>query len=156
MLLAHNFADYLKTDYCGPYAANLTEYEAWAELRDALNKTGRPIYYSICPKTVAPDYGTATPYAGQRVYSPPSNWTRDERAALANSILVEYVNLADTWYSPNASDCVNVGQSKYAITWSSSRDFLEFVLGRLSTNSSSARYPPVLSQILCWKAHPAA
>jgi len=33
-------------------------YDAFAELRDALNKTGRPIYYSICPRTTAPARGT--------------------------------------------------------------------------------------------------
>ena len=33
-------------------------------------------------------------------YSPPPEWSRDERHALANSILVEYTNTWDSWYSP--------------------------------------------------------
>lgn len=99
--------DYLKVDYCGSIPTTISEYEAWAQMRDALNSTGRPIYYSICPKTAAPDLGPAVPYAGQLVYSPPSNWTRDDRAALANSILVEYVNLVDTWYCPMQNCCMN-------------------------------------------------
>ena len=32
--------------------------------------------------------------------APPPEWTEAERHALANSILVEYVNSYDTWYKP--------------------------------------------------------
>ena len=57
---AHDWqVDYLKVDYCGPTAGNTTsdrisyqagpQYDAWMELGKALNNTGRPIYYSICP-----------------------------------------------------------------------------------------------------------
>jgi len=53
--------------------------------RDALNKTGRPIYYSICPKTVAPATGTAVPYAGSDIYSPPQNWTQEDHRSLSNA-----------------------------------------------------------------------
>lgn len=49
--------DYLKVDFCGfnkPYTFAewvdpTLQLGVWQDLRDALNKTGRPIYYSICP-----------------------------------------------------------------------------------------------------------
>ena len=31
------------------------QYEAWMALGKALNESGRPIYYSICPHTVSPE-----------------------------------------------------------------------------------------------------
>jgi hypothetical protein len=44
--------DYLKLDSCGGYPTNYTsvqeQYREYAAMRDALNATGRPIYYSIC------------------------------------------------------------------------------------------------------------
>lgn len=46
--------DYLKLDSCGGYEKNYTadpvgrQYANYAAMRDALNATGRPIYYSIC------------------------------------------------------------------------------------------------------------
>jgi len=103
--------DYLKVDYCGKIdiTPSKSQYDYWAELRDALNSTRRPIYYSICPKTIAPDVGTAVPYAGHLVYSPPLNWTVQQHHALSNSWLVEYVNIVDNWYSPTETDCINAG-----------------------------------------------
>eukprot|EP00054_Salpingoeca_dolichothecata_P019291 m.119815 g.119815 ORF g.119815 m.119815 type:complete len:432 (+) comp23198_c0_seq1:161-1456(+) len=102
-------ADYLKVDYCGGniFGYGQEEYNAFAQLRDALNKTGRPIYYSICPQTIAPDVGTAKPYAGSRIYSPPLNWTREEHRALSNSWLVEYRNNVDFW-GPG-DHCIDAG-----------------------------------------------
>ena len=38
--------DYLKYDNC--YNKNLPATERYKAMRDALNKTGRPIFYSIC------------------------------------------------------------------------------------------------------------
>ena len=35
-----------------------------------------------------------------RTDAPPPEWTEAERHALANSILVEYVNSYDSWYKP--------------------------------------------------------
>lgn len=106
--------DYLKVDYCGPMPAGVSQWSQWAALRDALNATGRPIYYSICPKTVAPNEGTASPFAGKHIYSPPGNWTRNNHTSLANSWLVEYVNNVDTWYS--TQDCMNAGAPCGVIT----------------------------------------
>eukprot|EP00039_Didymoeca_costata_P024125 m.9349 g.9349 ORF g.9349 m.9349 type:complete len:450 (+) comp4053_c0_seq1:62-1411(+) len=99
--------DYLKVDYCGPSFDNSTgrvnvdptiQYAHWGELRDALNKTGRPIYYSICPHTVSDGVGTATPFKDRLIYAPPKVWSDTQRHDLANSILVEYVNTYDVWY----------------------------------------------------------
>jgi len=102
--------DYLKVDYCGTIDLNKQSQRAyWEEFRDALNATGRPIYYSICPKTIAPKNGTAIPYAGSLVYSPPLDWTLEEHRTLSNSWLVEYVNIVDNWYSPTNSRCINAG-----------------------------------------------
>eukprot|EP00052_Salpingoeca_macrocollata_P011922 m.92005 g.92005 ORF g.92005 m.92005 type:complete len:455 (+) comp18261_c0_seq3:3-1367(+) len=93
--------DYLKVDYCGPQYVSpdaSIQYQHWQALGEALNRTGRPIYYSICPHTYAPNASTAALYAGDLVYSPPFAWTADQRHSLANSILVEYVNSFDMWY----------------------------------------------------------
>ena len=65
-----------------------------------LNATGRPIYYSICPhRPVQPADGLPAEWAGDDAYSPPPAWSKAERHALANSILVEYTNTWDSWYS---------------------------------------------------------
>ena len=69
----------------------------YGEMRDALNATGRAIYYAICPHARAPTWGTARPYNGGSMYAPPESWTAAERHALANSILVEYTNTFDSW-----------------------------------------------------------
>lgn len=94
-------ADYLKVDYCGSSVSRepAPQYAGFAALRDALNATGRPIYYSICPHTTAPATGTGKPYNNASVYSPPASWSREARHALANSILVEYTNTFDLWYA---------------------------------------------------------
>ena len=78
------------------------QYRAWKALGDALNRTGRPIYYSICPHTPMPTHGAGKEFSGpgQLAYAPPSAWSREQRRALANSILVEYVNTHDQWYAP--------------------------------------------------------
>lgn len=41
------------------------QYTAWKALGDALNATGRPIYYSICPHTLAPAENTAEEWHNQ-------------------------------------------------------------------------------------------
>lgn len=81
----------------------------WGELRDAVNATGNPIYYSICPHSVVPHpdgpggwwwtkgrNGTVA-----NTYAPPTVWTTSQRRMLANSLLVEFTNLFDMWYSPH-------------------------------------------------------
>lgn len=74
-------ADYLKVDYCGSSVSRdpTPQYAGFAALRDALNKTGKAIYYSICPHAVAPPVGPAEPYHGASVYAPPTEWTASQR-----------------------------------------------------------------------------
>ena len=111
---AHDWqVDYLKVDFCGPTPGptNLSsgrvsyqpqpQYDAWMELGNELNATGRPIYYSICPHhPIKPTDGLPSEWVGDVAYSPPPEWSMAERHALANSILVEYTNTFDSWYSP--------------------------------------------------------
>jgi alpha-galactosidase len=108
--------DYLKVDFCGfrfrehgaqdprcvPVDA-AQQYAQWAALWDAFNKTGRPIYLSICPHAVASGAGTEVP-KDAIIYAPPAEWTRDDRHRLANSLLVEYDNAFDAWLLREASD----------------------------------------------------
>lgn len=67
-------ADYLKVDYCGNSVSRdpNSQYAGFSALRDALNQSGKAIYYSICPHTIAPKVGTGLPYNGASVYSPPA------------------------------------------------------------------------------------
>ena len=74
----------------------------WQGLRDALNKTGHPIYYSICPHGHVPPDGPSAPWYKNGTglgYTPPLSWTESERKETANSLLVEYTNLFDFWYA---------------------------------------------------------
>ena len=105
---AHDWQiDYLKVDFCGaslpgkpdplcvPVEAK-AQLAAWSALRDALNATGRPIYYSICPHALASGVGTNVP-KDHLNYAPPAEWSEADRHGLANSILVEYENTMDGW-----------------------------------------------------------
>ena len=102
---------YLKVDMCSVDIGIDPESQLkhWGEFRDALNSTGHPIYYSICPHSVVPhpdgpgawwwvkgDNGTRP-----NTYAPPTTWTAPQRRGLANSLLVEFTNLFDFWYSPH-------------------------------------------------------
>lgn len=40
--------DYLKYDNCNSHTTNKTIKERYERMRDALNQTGRPIFYSAC------------------------------------------------------------------------------------------------------------
>ena len=73
---------------------------AWQAFEAALNATGREMYYSICPHTPAPPNGTAAAYRGNVMYAAPAVWSAAQRQATANSILVEYMNTFDEWFSP--------------------------------------------------------
>lgn len=94
--------DYLKVDFCGSHVSRTdaqAQWAAWMALGNALEEAGRPIYYSICPHTTAPNTGTAAAYKGKSVYSPPPAWTMEQRHTVSNSILVEYLNNFDFWYA---------------------------------------------------------
>jgi len=105
LLFASWEVDYLKVDNCGTLDPSLSQWDYWSQFRDALNATGRQIYYSICPKTEAPNTGTAIPYFPTLVYSPPNNWTTEMHTSLANSLLVEYQNNVDNWYCDTPPTC---------------------------------------------------
>ena len=86
----------VQVDFCGSGIApgGDDELAHWGQLGAALNRTGRPIFYSICTKTIVPanaKLGPDAPYHGQVIYSPPPNWTQPQKFAVANSWLVEYV-----------------------------------------------------------------
>lgn len=112
--LAEMGCDFLKVDYCAYDQSDPKRFRppiqdqlpAWQALRDALNRTGRPIYSYFCPRSFG---GTLTPPAGcgsacclgKRcvVDGPPKEWSGPTRAALANTILTEYGNSHDSWTS---------------------------------------------------------
>jgi hypothetical protein len=92
--------DYLKLDSCDGYPQNYTavgeQYREYAAMRDALNATGRPIYYSIC------EIG---PVRNAAALKSPSRCGRTEAytslmwlnasydvKGLANSVLIEWAN----------------------------------------------------------------
>lgn len=79
---AHVYAewrvDYLKYDNCNSWVTNKTIKERYERMRDALNLTGRPIFYSAC------EWGLMLP----------SLWFRD----IANSWRTT-PDISDHWYS---------------------------------------------------------
>jgi hypothetical protein len=97
---------YLKLDSCGGYPKNYSthtvaeQYREYAAMRDALNATGRPIYYSICEiNQVIPSVAVAdSPSACGRTHAYTSlPWLQNQSPKydvrrLANSILIEWVN----------------------------------------------------------------
>ena len=65
------------------------QYAHWLALSTAINRTGRPIYLDFCPHAIGDGLGTET--KGKLMYAPPKDWSLEQRRALANSLLVEYV-----------------------------------------------------------------
>ena len=114
--LAHEWhCDFLKVDFCGfgePFSFQqwvdpAIQLRHWQMLRDALNATGRPMHYSICPHGHVPATGPSAPWYKNGTglgYSPPFSWSGAERTQLANTILVEYTNLFDFWYAEHWQD----------------------------------------------------
>jgi hypothetical protein len=90
--------DYLKYDSCGSFA-NIPVWDQNAIMRDALNMTGRPIYYSIC--AIFPWESLAKECYPNLLFSPIPFLTHKEVTYqpyyLANAWLVEYCNMADTF-----------------------------------------------------------
>lgn len=97
--------DYLKLDSCGGYEKNYTadpvgrQYANYAAMRDALNATGRPIYYSICEingviesdavKNSPSACGHTSAYTSLPWHAQPDKYPVPD---LANSVLIEWVN----------------------------------------------------------------
>lgn len=110
--------DYLKLDSCGGYPANYTageeQHREYAAMRDALNSTGRPIYYSICE--IGPVKQSSV------VRDSPSSCGRDSAytslewfnkgydvKGLANSVLIEWVNNNNHFCVRSSSHCCKSG-----------------------------------------------
>lgn len=106
LLVAHEQGvDYLKLDSCGGYEKNYTsdpvgrQYANYAAMRDALNATGRAIYYSICEinkvveskevKSSPSACGHTSAYTSLPWHAQPDKYPVPE---LANSVLIEWVN----------------------------------------------------------------
>eukprot|EP00041_Stephanoeca_diplocostata_P033882 m.1130697 g.1130697 ORF g.1130697 m.1130697 type:complete len:362 (+) comp24423_c2_seq1:1026-2111(+) len=94
-------AKFLKIDYCAYYKSNgnstqpsiNTQQYYWAQFRDALNKTGHPLYLYTCPRSFQ------NGISGSIYDGPPRNWTAKLRTELSNCMLTEYHNAQDTWTS---------------------------------------------------------
>jgi alpha-galactosidase len=91
--------DYLKVDYCaydwaGSHVPSIEDsYQYWSEIRDAVNKTDRPVYLYSCPRS----WSNKT--AGQVRDGPPQEWSAKKRRGLANALLTEDRNSHDSWES---------------------------------------------------------
>lgn len=100
---------YLKVDMCSVDIGidPASQLEHWGQLRDALNATGRAVYYSICPHSAVPRatgpgrwwWENGRNGTRPNTYSPPTVWTASERKGLTSSLLVEFTNLFDFWYA---------------------------------------------------------
>jgi hypothetical protein len=76
----------------------------WREFRDALNATGRPMWlytspHSGGPKDAVAAQGISAPWHDSHPYAPPPSWAAETVRSLANSMMFQYVNLFDYWYS---------------------------------------------------------
>jgi hypothetical protein len=149
--------DYLKEDSCGG-TTHGTMWEQYARMRDALNATGRPIYFSI---TQAQDWSDGHPRMhcyGDAAFST-LFWTTaspplDPRG-LANSYLVEYCNNEDyfgyTDGSPHPGGFLSNLDSQQLLTWDNmtapgswnDNDMLEVCHGAQS-------YPEYAAQFSTW------
>jgi hypothetical protein len=115
--------DYVKEDSCGG-TTHGTMWEQYARMRDALNKTGRPIYFSI---TQAEDWKDGHPRMhcyGNGAFSTLFWTTADpplDPRTLANSYLVEYCNNVDdfgyTDGSPRPGGFLSNLDSQQLLTW---------------------------------------
>eukprot|EP00039_Didymoeca_costata_P015960 m.278632 g.278632 ORF g.278632 m.278632 type:complete len:599 (+) comp16316_c1_seq7:78-1874(+) len=87
--------DYLKEDSCGG-TVHGTVWQQYARMRDALNKTGRPIYFSVTQGVPYPDSHMSMHCYGDSVFTV-KTWLQQglDPRTLANSYLVEYCNNMD-------------------------------------------------------------
>ena len=94
---------YLKVDSCAGHGLNATTmYQDYANIRDALNKTGVPIYLNICPtmpiKDIHPAIHPSCNAWGDDIYSSFGFEAAGlDVKGLANSALVEFCNNANNW-----------------------------------------------------------
>jgi len=98
--LADAGADYLKEDSCCGDQDHATAFGDYAEMRDALNKTGRSIYFSLC--------GWNTWYAPQgdnlgnswRIAGDGTNWGALSQCMNKNALLQQYAR-PGAWNDPD-------------------------------------------------------
>jgi len=115
--------DYLKEDSCGG-TTHGSMWEQYARMRDALNATGRPIYFSITQAESWDDGHPRMHCYGDGAFST-LFWTTaspplDPRT-LANSYLIEYCNNADffgfTDGAPHPGGFLSNLDSQQLLTW---------------------------------------
>ena len=98
--LADAGADYLKEDSCCGSQDHATAFSDYAEMRDALNATGRPVYFSLC--------GWNTWYAPQgdrlgnswRIAGDGTNWGALSACMNKNALLQPYAR-PGAWNDPD-------------------------------------------------------
>ena len=115
--------DALKVDFCDFWFIP-RQLDMWTELRDAIvravtqrelhhpcflknllhvqNATGCPIWlytspHSGGPQSQVPATGVTAPWHDSHPYAPPLSWSRETKRGLANSMMVQFVNLFDYW-----------------------------------------------------------
>ena len=95
--------DFLKEDSCGG-TTHGTVYEQYARMRDALNATGRPIFFSITEAVPWTDRYEKMHCYGDNVFTT-IPWVQAglDVVGLANSALVEYCNNEDVFGSTAAA-----------------------------------------------------
>lgn len=96
--------DALKVDFCDFWFIP-EQLKLWQQFRDALNATGRPIWLYTSPHSggsmPVAAHGISAPWHGAHPYSPPPEWSAQTVRGLANSMMFQYVNLFDFWWSPH-------------------------------------------------------
>lgn len=105
---AHTFAhdwqvDAIKVDFCDFYFIP-EQLDLWRAFGHAFNSTGRPMWLYTSPHSggaasKVPATGVSAPWHDAHPYAPPLKWSRDTIRGLANSMMFQYVNLFDYWYS---------------------------------------------------------
>jgi len=106
-------ADYLKEDSCCGSQDHPTAFADYGEMRDALNKTGRPIYFSHC--------GWHTWYAPEgdslgnswRIDGDGENWEELSKGVNANAQLGQYAR-PGAWNDPDLLIGTGVGSNDLA------------------------------------------
>ena len=150
--LADAGADYLKEDSCCGSQDHATAFADYAQMRDALNATGRPIYFSLC--------GWNTWYAPEgdrlgnswRIAGDGTNWGALSNCANQNAHLSSYAR-PGAWNDPdllqgtgkgsndkatNPSGCYDPKTMKQTQDWCKRKDLTE---PRIGFSGRSQRYP---------------
>jgi len=97
--------DYLKEDSCGAYSTLLSSWQTFALMAEAINATGRPMYFSICPSFFLPTTNESCyPFFHGKVAMTFSvmPWVNQGKPVqdTFNAWLVEYCNSYDSFGTP--------------------------------------------------------